>query len=285
MKKILVTGANGFIGGYFIDKYKSKYNIQKFSFLNDDVENLHIEDVDIIIHLSALVHQINEVSVQEYDRVNVVQTLYLAKRAKENGVKQFVFISTIAVYSGELEKLDENSYCDPITYYGKSKLKAEQELLKLNDETFIVSIIRPPMVYGNNAPGNIDLLVKLVKKALIIPLGRITNKRSFVYVGNLSYLINEVIEQQHNGIFLASDDKPLSTTMLIELIAKNLDKKIYLTKIPFFEILLKMAKPSFHKRLYGSLVVDDSATRECLDLTYPYTIEDGIKLMIGGENI
>ncbi|MBU0633204.1 NAD-dependent epimerase/dehydratase family protein [bacterium] len=284
MKKILLTGANGFIGGYFIDKYKRKYNIQKFSFLNDDVKNLHIEDVDAIVHLSALVHQINGASKHEYKRVNVVQTLDLAKKAKENGVKQFVFISTIAVYSGELEKLDENSYCDPITHYGKSKFEAEQELLKLKDETFVVSIIRPPMVYGKNAPGNIDSLVKLVKKVLIIPLGNITNKRSFVYVGNLSYMIDEVIQQRLNGIFLASDDKAISTTKLIKLIAKNLDTKMVLIKIPFFATILRIIKPSFHKRLYGTLEVDNRVTKEKLGLKNPFSLEEGIKSMILGEN-
>ena len=104
-----------------------------------------------------------------------------------------------------------------------------------------------------------------------------------VYIGNLCHLVDVVIEQQQNGIFLASDDEPLSTSKLIELIAKNLDKKIYLIKIPFFETLLKILKPSFHKRLYGSLEVDNSITKEKLNLKNPYSVEDGIRLMINGE--
>ena len=106
-----------------------------------------------------------------------------------------------------------------------------------------------------------------------------------VYIGNLCYLINEVITQEKAGIFLASDDEPLSITRLIELISKNLDKKIYLVKIPFFKTLLKILKPSFHKRLYGSLEIDNTITKEKVNLKNPYSVEDGIKLMIKGEKI
>ena len=98
------------------------------------------------------------------------------------------------------------------------------------------------MIYGKKAPGNIDSLVKLVKKLPVIPLGKIDNKRSFISIHNLCYIINEVILQKKSGIFLACDDEPLSTSRLIELIAKNLDKKIYLVKIPFFESLMKILK-------------------------------------------
>ena len=141
------------------------------------------------------------------------------------------------------------------------------------------------MIYGKNAPGNIDSLIKLVKKIPIIPLGGIENKRSFISIQNLCYLINEVITQQKAGIFLASDDEPLSTSKLIKLISKNLDKKIYLIKIPFFESLLKILKPSFHKRLYGSLEVNNSITKQKLNLSNPYSVEEGIRLMIKGEKI
>ena len=94
-----------------------------------------------------------------------------------------------------------------------------------------------------------------------------------------------MIEQQKAGVFLASDDEPLSTSRLIELIAKNLNKKVYLIKIPFFESFLKLVKPSFHKRLYGSLEVDNSITKEKLNLKNRYTVEEGIGMMIKGDNI
>jgi UDP-glucose 4-epimerase len=223
-------------------------------------------------------------SCEEYERVNVTQTLQLSKKAKENGVKQFVFMSTVKVYGEETDsKYSENSICNPEDEYGKSKLKAELELQKLEDEDFKVSIIRTPIVYGYGVKANIKSLVNLVNKISILPFGKIKNKRSMVYIGNLCHLVYEIITQEKAGIFLASDDEPFSTSKFIELMAKNLDKKVYLVKIPFFESLLKILKPSFHKRLYGSLEVDNRVTKEKLNLKNPYSVEDGIKFMIKGE--
>lgn len=281
---LLLTGSNGFVGAYFIDKYKDKYDIKTFSFLKDDIDTLDCSEVDVVFHLSALVHQMSGASVEEYERVNVTQTLELAKKAKKSGVKQFVFMSTVKVYGEETNSVyAENSICNPQDEYGKSKLKAELELKKLEDENFKVSIIRTPIIYGYGVKANIKNLVSLVKKVSVLPFGRIENKRSMVYIGNLCHLVDVVIEQEKSGVFLASDE-PISTTKLIELIAKELNKKVYLIKIPFFETLLKLLKPSFHKRLYGSLEVDNSQTKERLNLKNPYSVEEGIRLMIHGEN-
>jgi UDP-glucose 4-epimerase len=285
LENILITGSNGYLGNTFLNQYKNKYKFEKFSLLTQKLDNINFEDVDTVLHCAALVHQKLEHSYEKYYEINVNYPLKLAKLAKQNGVKQFVFISTIAVYGEDKEKIDGNTLYEPITPYGKSKLEAEKKLLELNDDNFLVSIIRPPMIYGKNAPGNIDSLIKLVKKLPILPLGKIENKRSFISIQNLCYIIDEIITQQQNGVFLASDDEPLSTSKLIELIAKNLDKKVYLIKIPFFESLLKTLKPSFHKRLYGSLEVDNTLTKEKLNLKNPYSVEDGIRLMIKGENI
>ncbi|RBQ30931.1 epimerase [Arcobacter sp. FW59] len=286
MSKLLITGSNGFIGNYFINNYKSKYNIKTFSFLKDDINSLDCNTIDIVFHLSALVHQMGGASANEYEKINVIQTIDLAKKAKESGVKHFVFMSTVKVYGEETNsKYTENTVCNPEDDYGKSKLKAESELQKLEDENFKISIIRTPIVYGYRVKANIKNLINLVNKVPVLPLGKIKNKRSMVYIGNLCHLVDEIITQEKKGIFLASDDEPLSTSKLIDLIAKNLDKKIYLIKIPFFESLLKLVKPSFYKRLYGSLEVDNAITKEKLNLKNPYSVEDGIRLMIKEEKL
>lgn len=283
--KLLITGSSGFVGNYFINKYKNKYDIKTFSFLKNDINTLDCDDVEVVFHLSALVHQMGGASCEEYEKVNVTQTLQLAKKAKESRIKHFVFMSTVKVYGEETNSnYAEDSTCTPEDEYGKSKLKAEIELQKLEDEDFKVSIIRTPIIYGYGVKANIKNLVNLVNKVSILPFGNIQNKRSMVYIGNLCHLVDVVIEQQKSGIFLASDDEPLTTSRLIELIAKNLEKKIYLIKIPFFESLLKILKPSFHKRLYGSLEVDNTITKEKLNLINPYSVEDGIRLMIKGRD-
>ncbi|WP_418185383.1 NAD-dependent epimerase/dehydratase family protein [Aliarcobacter vitoriensis] len=286
MSKLLITGSNGFIGNYFINNYKSKYNIKTFSFLKDDINTLDCNTIGIVFHLSALVHQMGGASASEYEKINVIQTIELAKKAKESGVNHFVFMSTVKVYGEETNSIyTENTVCNPEDDYGKSKLKAEHELQKLEDENFKISIIRTPIVYGYGVKANIKNLISLVNKVPVLPLGKIKNKRSMVYIGNLCHLVDEIITQEKKGIFLASDDEPLSTSKLIELIAKNLDKKIYLIKIPFFENLLKLVKPSFCKRLYGSLEVNNSITKEKLNIKNPYSVEDGIRLMIKEEKL
>jgi UDP-glucose 4-epimerase len=288
-KIVLITGASGFVGSYFIQKYSANYEIKTFSFLKDvangisscHINTLNYNDIDVVFHLSALVHQMCGATLDQYEKINVTQTLELARKAKNNGVKHFIFMSSVKVYGEETtRKYTENSICSPKDEYGKSKFTAELELEKLEDENFKVSIIRTPIVYGYGVKANIKSLVNLTNKVPVLPFGKIENKRSMVYIGNLCHLVDEVIKQDKSGIFLASDDEPLSTNRLIELIAKNLDKKVCLIKIPFFESLLKLFKPSFHKRLYGSLEIDNTITKEKLNLKNPYSVEEGISLML-----
>ena len=280
---ILITGSSGYIGSNFIDTYQDKYNFVKFSLLHSNIGDLRIENIDIVLHCAALVHQKVAYDYDKYYAVNAEYPITLAKKAKENGVRQFIFISTIAVYGEEVESIDEYVECNPVTPYGKSKLEAERQLGALNDENFTVSIIRPPMVYGKDAPGNIRSLIHLITKVPFLPLADIHNKRSFIYIGNLVYLINTIILQSKSGVFLAADDQAISTTYLIERIASALGKKVYLVKIPFFEAALKLLRPSLHQRLFGSLEVDGGRTRKVLQLKNPYSVEEGIKNMIQGE--
>lgn len=284
MTKLLITGASGFIGNYFINKYSNDYEINTFSFLNDDLKNLYLNDTHTILHLSALVHQMGGASREEYERVNVIQTLELAKKAKESGVGHFIFMSSIKVYGEEsITTYTEQTKCYPKDEYGKSKLRAEEELLTLQGKNFKVSIIRTPIVYGYGVKANIKNLVSLVNKVSILPFGGIDNRRSMVYIGNLCHLVDTIAQKKKSGIFLAADDKPLSTTKLIEVISKELNKKVYFLYIPLFPWLLKMLKPSFYKRLYESLEVDNTQTIKSLSVTNLYSVEDGIKYMINGE--
>ncbi len=193
-------------------------------------------------------------------------------------------MSSVKIYGEESNTpYTETTQCAPQDNYGKSKLKAEKQLMEIEDDSFKVSIIRTPIVYGSGVKANIQNLIKLVNKVPLLPFGGIENRRSMVYIGNLCEMINRLCQTKQSGIFLAGDDRPISTTELIKLIANELDKNLYLVKIPFFESFLKLLKPSFHKRLYESLEVDNSKTKERLDFKNLYSVEDGIKYMIHGE--
>jgi UDP-glucose 4-epimerase len=135
MQRIMVTGANGFIGSEFVKIYDKKYNIKKVSLSSK--EDLNFENIDIIVHLSALVHQMGGATKEEYEKINVEQTLKLATNAKNNNVKHFIFMSTIKVYGEETNiPYNEDSGCIPQDDYGISKLQAEEKLKQLESDKF-----------------------------------------------------------------------------------------------------------------------------------------------------
>lgn len=276
---ILVTGSSGYIGRNYIHTYKNQYNFFRFSLQENSIDTLNLESIDTILHCAALVHQHTSHDYEKYHAVNVDYPIALAEKAKAAGVKHFIFLSTVAVY-GNHQAIYENTIPAPITHYGKSKHKAEIKLLTLNDKSFIVSIIRPSMVYGHNSPGNMSSLINLINKVPILPFSNIKNSRNFIYIENLTQLIKKIIDKREHGIFLAADDEFISTSHLIERIAKELNRKIYLIEIPFFKDILKLLKPSLHNKLYGSLIIDNYVTKESLNYQNPYSFNDGIKYML-----
>ena len=192
--KLLLTGSSGFIGSYFCKAYGREYEIESFSFRTDDFDKLSLGNIEVVVHLSALVHQMGGASKEEYYRVNFSNTLSLAKKAKGSGVKQFIFMSTVKVYGEENERAyGEDTPCHPQDDYGKSKLAAEEALLELEDDNFRVAIIRTPIVYGAGVKANILSLVNLIQKVPLLPLGDIKNRRSMVYIGNLCAIIHQII--------------------------------------------------------------------------------------------
>jgi UDP-glucose 4-epimerase len=282
--KLLLTGASGFIGKHFI--HATSHDIIPFSFHNGNIQTLDLSSYDAVLHLAALVHQMESADSEAYERINVTRTLELARKAKHDKVKQFIFMSTVKVYGEESDIVyTEASPCHPQNDYGKSKQRAEQELQKLNDASFTVSIIRTPIVYGEGVKANIKNLIDLIRNVPILPFGNTKNRRSMVYVGNLCALIESVLEQDAEGIFLASDDAALSTTEFIREIANTLEKKLYLVDIALFENLLKRLKPSFYQRLFGNLSVDNRVTKERLEFHNPYTTKEGIAIMLRGDRL
>lgn len=280
--KVLITGSSGYVGSRFIERFSAHYTFQPFSLQNSSLESLDLTGVDAVVHCAALVHKNNSYKQEEYDEINADYPYQLAKKAKESGIKHFIFISSIAVYK-KSPLVNENSPCTPITPYGKSKLKGEEWLKTLSDENFVVSILRSPMVYGSNAPGNIAALSKLVRKLPILPFGGINNSRTFVGIGNLTALIDTLLKKRLGGVFLAADDTSLSTTYLIRLIAAALNKKTYLLSLPFFETLVKKISYSLHSKLFDNLVVDNTDTKKRLSFHTPYTTEEGIITMFRKE--
>lgn len=274
--KILITGGSGFVGGAFFAVNRDRFDIERFSF-RQGWDTLSMDGIDAVVHFAAVVHQMNGAPEGLYEAVNVSKTVALAAKAKAAGVKQFVFMSSIKACGEESEApYTERTDCFPQDAYGKSKWDAERQLAELQDETFKIAIVRAPLVYGEGVKANMLNFIKLVDRFPVLPFGAIRNKRSMVYVGNLVYLIGEIVVQKQSGIFLAADGAPVSTTELAENVAGALEKKIRLISLPFFARLIRLVKPGLYRRLYKSLYVDNTLTVTTLRLENPYTFHEGI---------
>jgi nucleoside-diphosphate-sugar epimerase len=247
-----------------------------------------IQSNDIIIHLAALAHGKVKQSgyagaVEAYQEVNVAGTLNLAKQAAAKRARRFIFLSSIGVngYSSSEPFTKADQPC-PFGFYAKSKWEAEQGLMEIQRKSGMeIVIIRPPLVYGPNAPGNFGSLVRWVDRGLPLPLGAIHNKRSLVALDNLVDLIITCIDHPAaaNQTFLVSDGEDLSTTELLRGVAVAMGKPSRLVPVP--ANLLKLGatllgKKAMAQRLLGSLQVDISHTRECLGWEPPLTVKQGL---------
>ena len=282
-KTILLTGASGFVGQRFLEYNKTAFTIRPVSLVTQTVENIDFRGIDTIVHLAGKAHQMTKIDDQIYFDVNTELTKKLALAAKAQGVSHFIFISTIKVF-GEHQNsvLTEGSPCEPINDpYGQSKLDAEKFLQSLEDATFVVSIVRPPLIYGPRVKGNLIRFLKLADNGKPLPFAHIENRRTMVYLDNLIEMINTIIHQKKSGIFLAADAQPISTTFLIGEMRKKMARPTRLFSMPSpLKWALKKVKPEMYIRLYGSLEMNPQDSFKRLNFKPPYSIEDGIGEMV-----
>lgn len=247
-----------------------------------------LEGVHIVIHLAARVHVMKETAVNpliEFRKINTAGTERLAYMASVASVRRLIYVSSIGV-NGKCTKdnpFTEKSSLDPYDPYTISKLEAEKALKKIEMETGLeVVIIRPPLVYGPSNIGNFIRLLRLVNSGLPIPLATVSNRRSFIYVGNLVDAIIACLEHPAaaNQTYLVSDGEDISTPELIRHLANMIGKPARLLPIP--TIMLRLAgwltrKSAEVDRLLDSLVIDSSKIRRELGWVPPYSMEQGLR--------
>lgn len=231
MKKILIIGKNSYIGNH-VDEWLSKFdwNVTQLDVLTDEWKSFDYSSYDSIVHVAGIVHRPDCHDWELYKRVNTDMPIAIATMAKQQGVKQYVFFSTMAVYgSGKAlapNITDENSKLEAKGMYGRSKLMAEEGLAKLQDNHFKVAFVRPPSVYGKGCKGNyISRFAMVARKMPVIPTAYTDVKQSFIYVDNLSELVHLIIEKELDGPFCPQDDVAVSTNELLETICECLGKK------------------------------------------------------------
>jgi UDP-glucose 4-epimerase len=283
MLKILITGANSFIGTNF-RKYSKYKECEEVSLIDKNLDEIKFNKFDIVLHLAAIVHQSKKLETDEYFRINRDLCYNIARKAKSEGVTQFVFLSTLKVYgncNSEDNLLSENSQCLPDDPYGRSKYEAELLLQKLSDSDFVVSIVRPSLVYGEGVKANMLRLITLVEKSCILPFGKIKNRRNYIYTENLVNMIDKIIEMRIPGVFIAVDPDAISTSDLVRSLAHEMGKRVYLFHIPGFLLYpIRLLFPEIISRLFDSSEYDNSQTLFRLRLNLPYSTEEGLKRTI-----
>lgn len=283
-KSLILTGATGFVGSRFAALNAAKYEIKTIPWRQLSDPDLDLAGVEIVVHMAALNHRMDKIPDEDYMRSNFELTKLLAERAAADGVGHFVFLSTVKVY-GE-RNIDGKAYkeadaCNPVDAYGKSKLDAENVLKSLATDSFRVSIIRCPLVYGYGVKGNMERLIKLAKSPFPLGFKGIDNRRTMVFVDNLIALLDKILEQQCPGVFLAADDQPISTSDAMIMIRQALGRKSNIFRMP--TILLGMVGwlvPNLKTRLFDSLIFDNDDTKKRLNFRNPYTTEEGFNLML-----
>lgn len=262
MKKVLITGVNSYIGNslknWLIDREFGTYSIDLISLKDDSWKDKNFSSYDIVIHVAGIAHVSKDNKMKDiYYRINRDLTIETAKKAKNEGVKQFIFLSSIIVYGDSVRKsgfINSETKPAPHDFYGDSKLQAEQGISPLDDGDFKVAIIRPPMIYGKDSKGNYPKLATAAQKLPIFP--NFDNKRSMLHIDNLCEFIRLLMFHEDHGLFFPQNQEYVKTSEIVKLIAEAHDKNIKLVK--WFNPILKILrnKIDIFNKVFGNLVYD-----------------------------
>lgn len=254
MKKILITGEKSYVGKNFkkwLEGFPDLYSVHSISVRDESWENRNFSEFDVVFHVAGIAHlKEKSIDAKLYYKVNRDLAFEVARKAKLEGVKQFIFVSSMSVYGLESGVIDKGSPLNPKSNYGKSKLQAEELISTLEDSIFKVAIIRPPMIYGAECKGNYTRLSKLALKTPIFP--DINNKRSMIFISNLCEFVRLLIDDTKRGIFHPQNEEYVCTAEMVELIAKFNGRHIIMTKL--FNNLLRLIKVNTVNKVFGDLV-------------------------------
>jgi UDP-glucose 4-epimerase len=265
MKRILITGANSYIGTsfekYLADNYPEKYVVDTIDMVDGAWHGQSFHGYDSLFHVAGIAHsdsgKISQEKEKLYYEINTELTIETAKKAKGDGVKQFIFMSSAIVYGdsapiGKRKVITKDTVPQPSNCYGDSKLQAENGILPLQSEDFNVVVLRPPMIYGKGCKGNYQTLVKLALKLPVFPY--VKNERSMLYIENLCEFVRLMVENDERGIFWPQNAEYSNTSEMVKMIAEAHGKKIRLIK--GFTWLLKVMShfTGLVNKAFGSLV-------------------------------
>lgn len=304
MKKVIITGNSGFVGKNLTKYFKSNYNIlgvsrkkiedKKKTINYSQLQKKTLDNCYALIHLAGKAHDLKNTSEDSvYYEVNTELTKKLFNKFLESNCNVFIYMSSVKAVADKVDGiLDENVKPNPITIYGKSKLAAENYILsKEIPKNKRVYILRPCMIHGPNNKGNLNLLFSFVSKQIPYPFGAYDNKRSFVSVENLCFIINELIANDNidSGIYNVADDGSISTNKLVEIIGDSISKPANIWKTPKSIINLIARTGDFIsipinserlQKLTENYEVSNIKIKKAIQKKLPLSLEKGIEKTI-----
>ncbi len=293
--RILITGKNSYIGRA-VSKYlrsfnkgdEKKYDVDVISLRDPSYKDKSFAGYDTILHMVGKAHvdigSVSREEKKEYYRINCDLAEEVAAKAKREGVKQFVYMSSVIVY-GEMSKvgtpylITADTPANPSNFYGNSKLMAELKLNKLADDNFKVALVRCPMVYGQDIGHNFRVLEKLAMALPVFP--DIKNQRSMIYIENLTEFLRLLCESGEGGLFFPQDSECITTSNMVKMIAKHKGKKIIISPLlnPFVKLCAHMPGKigGMANKAFGSLAVDKSLSDQRIKGYRRFTPEESIE--------
>lgn len=262
MKNILITGKNSYIGTSvekWLMKEPDKYSVDTIDMKDPSWKEKDFSKYDVVFHVAGIAHVSSDPKMEDlYYKVNRDLTVEVAKKAKSEGVKQFIFMSSIIVYGDSTSSqrvIGRDTVPTPSNFYGDSKLQAEKGINPLSSEDFKIVIVRPPMIYGKGSKGNYPKLSKLAKITPVFP--DIDNERSMLHIDNLCQFIKVMIDHEETGLWFPQNQEYVKTSELVKTISEVHEKKIIMTKV-FNPILKVMFRIEIVNKVFGNLVYKKS---------------------------
>lgn len=276
MKKVLITGANSYIGvsfeKYVADHYTSNLSIDTVNMIDGSWRQKDFSVYDIVYHVAGIAHadvgNVSDKVKSEYYAINTDLAIETAKKAKAEGVKQFVFMSSAIIYGdsapyGKAKIITRETRPVPANFYGDSKLQADLGIQSLSDANFLTCILRPPMIYGKRSKGNYPILAKIAKKLPVFP--DCNNQRSMLYIENLCEFLCQIMLRGESGIFFPQNAEYIRTSQMVKIIAEVCGHKIAVSKAWNWVVKVAAAIPGKPRRLankaFGNLTYDQSISK------------------------
>lgn len=258
MKRILITGAGSYIGTSFenyLKNFGNEYSVDTVDMIDGSWREKSFSGYDAVFHVAAIVHKKEtKESVSKYYAVNCDLASEVAEKAKSKGVRQFVFLSSMSVYGIVTGKITADTEPKPKSNYGKSKLEAELKISELNDDSFKVCVLRPPMIYGKGCRGNYQTLRKLAIKLKVFPY--VKNERSMLFIDNLCEFVRLMIDNVERGVFFPQNAEYVNTSAMVKEIAEANGKKIRLMHGTAWAVKLFSLISTKAKKAFGTLTYD-----------------------------